>query len=44
MNFFAEDLSFKISLPRTFLFAMSCLVMGGGAVWMTYLARRRGWL
>jgi magnesium transporter len=44
MNFFAENLSFHTPLPRPFLFITSCLLMVGGFVWLTYLARRRGWL
>jgi magnesium transporter len=43
MNFFAEDLSFHVTLPRTFLFTVSCLLMVGGTAWITYLARRKGW-
>jgi magnesium transporter len=44
MNFFAENLSFHTPLPRLLLFVLSCLLMIGGFAWLTYLARRRGWL
>jgi magnesium transporter len=43
MNFFSDNITFHIRLPKLFLFVSTCLVMIGTPCVMWVWARRRGW-
>jgi magnesium transporter len=43
MNFFGENLSFHTSMPRHFLFAITCLTLAVMPAVMWYWSKRKGW-